>query len=259
MISLRKRFPRLEDYLIPAITVILLLAVWELAYRAMNVPSFIIPSPSAIAKAGWEWRYRLPEHIFETLYATIVGFAVSAVIAIPMAALIVYMPLLSKAIYPLLVLSQSIPKVAIAPVLLLIMGTGLVSKIVMCVLIAFFPIIVDAAAGLKLTPPELLDLSRTYRAGVFKTFIKIRFPMALPFIFTGLKVGVTFSVTGAVVAEFMGSDRGLGFIILSATSVWRADLAFAAMIILAVIAIVLFNAVEAAERIFCPWYANIRS
>jgi NitT/TauT family transport system permease protein len=248
---------RFEDYVIPALTVVLVLVAWEIVYRAFNIPSFIIPSPTAIAKAAWGYRAEFPAHVYETLYATIVGFIVSALIAIPLAAFIVEIPLLGKAIYPLLVLTQSVPKVAIAPVLLLILGTGIVSKIVMCVLIAFFPIIVDTAAGLKLTPPELLDLSRTYKAGVLRTFLKIRFPMALPFIFTGLKVGITFSVTGAVVAEFMGSDRGLGYVILSATSVWKADLAFAAMIILALIAIILFNIVEIAERILCPWYAEV--
>jgi NitT/TauT family transport system permease protein len=253
---LRNFYRRIEDQLIPALTVVLLLAVWEAFYHLFRIPKFIIPSPSAILAVAWEWRDRLPEHIYETLFATLVGFFVSTAIALPLAALIVYLPLLSKAIYPLLVLSQSVPKVAIAPVLLLIVGTGIESKVIMCVLIAFFPIIVDTAAGLKITPPELLDLSRSYRSGPLKTFLKVRFPMALPFIFSGLKVGITFSVTGAVVAEFMGSDRGLGYIIMSATSFWRADLAFAAMIILSVIAIILFTAVEMLERVLCPWYAE---
>ncbi|MGE0748961.1 MAG: ABC transporter permease [Variibacter sp.] len=253
---MRKLYANLETYLIPAATVILLLAFWEAAYHLLNIPRFIIPSPSAISAAAWEWRDRLPKHIFETLYATVIGFLVSTAVALPLAALIVYLPLLSKAIYPLLVLSQSVPKVAIVPVLMLIVETGIESKVIMCVLIAFFPIIVDTAAGLKITPPELLDLSRSYRAGALKTFLKVRFPMALPFIFSGLKVGITFSVTGAVVAEFMGSDRGLGYIIMSATSFWRADLAFAAMIILSVIAIILFTMVEALERVLCPWYAD---
>jgi NitT/TauT family transport system permease protein len=253
---LRKWSANLGDYLIPTITLIAFLGAWEAFYHILNIPKFIVPSPSAIAAAAWEWRDRFPEHIYETLFATLLGFGVSTIVALPLAALIVYSPLLSKAIYPLLVLSQSIPKVAIAPVLMLLAGTGIESKVIMCVLIAFFPIIVDTAAGLKITPTELLDLSRSYRSGSLKTFLKIRFPMALPFIFSGLKVGITFSVTGAVVAEFMGSDRGLGYVIMSATSYWRADLAFAAMIILSIIAIILFTMVEILERVFCPWYAD---
>lgn len=252
----RKWYGNLDAYLIPTVTLIAFLGAWEAFYHVFNIPKFIVPSPSAIAAAAWEWRDRFPEHIYETLFATLLGFGVSTIVALPLAALIVYSPLLSKAIYPLLVLSQSIPKVAIAPVLMLLVGTGIESKVIMCVLIAFFPIIVDTAAGLKITPTELLDLSRSYRSGSLKTFLKIRFPMALPFIFSGLKVGITFSVTGAVVAEFMGSDRGLGYVIMSATSYWRADLAFAAMIILSIIAIILFTLVEILERVFCPWYAD---
>ena len=253
---LRKWYGNLDAYLIPAVTLLAFLGAWEAFYHVFSIPKFIVPSPSAIAAAAWEWRDRFPEHIYETLFATLLGFGVSTIVALPLAAFIVYSPLLSKAIYPLLVLSQSIPKVAIAPVLMLLVGTGIESKVIMCVLIAFFPIIVDTAAGLKITPPELLDLSRSYRSGSLKTFLKIRFPMALPFIFSGLKVGITFSVTGAVVAEFMGSDRGLGYVIMSATSYWRADLAFAAMILLSIIAIILFTLVEILERVFCPWYAD---
>jgi len=253
---LRRWYRNSESYLVPAVTLVLLLALWEALYYLLSIPKFIVPSPSAIAAAAWEWRDKLPAHIYETLFATVIGFVVSTAVALPLAAVIVYSPFLSKAIYPLLVLSQSIPKVAIAPVLMLVVGTGIESKVIMCVLIAFFPIIVDTAAGLKITPPELLDLSRSYRSGSFKTFMKVRFPMALPFIFSGLKVGITFSVTGAVVAEFMGSDKGLGYVIMSATSFWRADLAFAVMIILSIIAIVLFTLVEILERVFCPWYAE---
>ncbi|MGH7266164.1 MAG: ABC transporter permease [Candidatus Rokuibacteriota bacterium] len=122
-------------------------------------------------------------------------------------------------------------------------------------LVAFFPVVVDTATGLAATPPELLDLSRSYRASALKTFVKVRFPMALPFVFGGLKVAVTLSLIGAVVGEFVGSDEGLGYIILSATSYWKANLAFGAMILLSVMAVVLFWLVALVERLVCPWYA----
>jgi len=114
---------------------------------------------------------------------------------------------------------------------------------------------VDTATGLAATPEELIDLSRSYRAGQLKTFMKVRFPMALPFFFSGLKVAITLALIGAVVAEFVGSDRGLGYIIVAATSYWKADLAFGAILLLSVMAIVLFGLVTVVERLVCPWYA----
>jgi len=122
-------------------------------------------------------------------------------------------------------------------------------------LVAFFPVVIDTATGLNATPPELLDLSRSYRASAFKTFLKVRLPMALPFIFAGAKVAITLSVIGAVVGEFVGSDKGLGYVILSATSYWKTELAFSAMILLSLMAIVLFAAVSLVERLACPWLA----
>ncbi len=190
-----------------------------------------------------------------TLYETLGGFALSILVGVPLAVLIVYSPALKSALYPLIVLTQSVPKIAIAPVLLLVVGHGEIPKIIVAFLVAFFPVVVDTATGLAATPPELLDLSRSYRASAFKTFLKVRLPMALPFFFAGAKVAITLSVIGAVVGEFVGSDQGLGYVILSATSYWKTELAFSSMILLSVMAIVLFGAVALVERIACPWLA----
>ncbi len=243
-------------YLLPAATLLGMLVVWEIAYHAFKIPKFIIPAPSGILAETWEWRERLPGHIWVTLYETLAGFALSIAVATPLAVFLVYSPWVRNAVYPLLVVSQSVPKIAIAPVLLLIIGYGVGSKVLVGFLSAFFPIVVDTASGLAATPPELLELSRSYKASQIKTFVKVRFPWALPFFFSGLKVAITFSVTGAVVAEFVGSDRGLGYIILAATSYWKANLAFGAMIILSLMAVILFTLVSLAERLICPWYAS---
>jgi len=169
--------------------------------------------------------------------------------------MIVYSPALKSALYPLIVLTQSVPKIAIAPVLLLVVGHGEFPKVIVAFLVAFFPVVVDTATGLAATPPELLDLSRSYRASAFKTFVKVRLPMALPFFFAGAKVAITLSVIGAVVGEFVGSDAGLGYVILSATSYWKTELAFSSMILLSLMAILLFGAVSLVERFTCPWLA----
>ena len=243
----------LGEILIPAATLLVALLAWEAATRAFRIPRFIMPAPSAILGEGWAWRYRFVEHTWVTLYETLGGFALSMAVGVPLAVLIVYSPVLRGAIYPLIVLAQSVPKIAIAPVLLLVLGYGEVPKMVVAFLVAFFPVVIDTATGLAATPPELLDLSRSYRASAFKTFVKVRLPMALPFIFAGAKVAITLSVIGAVVGEFVGSDRGLGYVILSSTSYWKTEVAFSAMILLSLMAIVLFAAVSLVERFVCPW------
>jgi NitT/TauT family transport system permease protein len=243
----------LGETLIPAATLLAALLAWEIATHAFRIPRFIMPAPSAILGEGWEWRYRFIGHTWVTLYETLGGFALSMVVGVPLAVLIVYSPVLRAAIYPLVILAQSVPKIAIAPVLLLVLGYGEVPKMVVAFLVAFFPVVVDTATGLAATPPELLDLSRSYRASAFKTFMKVRLPMALPFIFAGAKVAITLSVIGAVVGEFVGSDKGLGYVILSSTSYWKTEVAFSAMILLSLMAIVLFAAVSLVERFVCPW------
>jgi NitT/TauT family transport system permease protein len=243
------------DSTVPTATLVGALAVWELAIRVLHVPNFIMPAPSAIVGEGWAWRHHFVVHTWVTLYETLGGFALSMVVGIPLAVLIVYSPALRRALYPLIVLTQSVPKIAIAPVLLLVLGHGEIPKVIVAFLVAFFPVVVDTASGLAATPPELLDLSRSYRASAFKTFVKVRLPMAMPFVFAGAKVAITLSVIGAVVGEFVGSDQGLGYVILSATSYWKTELAFSSMILLSVMAIVLFGAVSLIERLACPWLA----
>ena len=243
------------EYVVPAFTLVAALALWEAATHAFKIPRFIMPAPSAILGEGWEWRYRFINHTWVTLYETLGGFALSILVGVPLAVMIVYSPALKSALYPLIVLTQSVPKIAIAPVLLLVVGHGEFPKIIVAFLVAFFPVVVDTDTGLAATPPELLDLSRSYRASAFKTFVKVRLPMALPFFFAGAKVAITLSVIGAVVGEFVGSDAGLGYVILSATSYWKTELAFSSMILLSLMAIVLFGAVSLVERLTCPWLA----
>jgi NitT/TauT family transport system permease protein len=245
----------LAEIAVPALTLVGALAAWEAATRLFRIPSFVMPAPSAILGEGWEWRYRFIHHTWVTLYETLGGFALSLAVGVPLAVLIVYSPALRRALYPLIVLMQSVPKIAIAPVLLLMLGNGQWPKLVVAFLVAFFPIVVDTATGLASTPPELLDLSRSYRASAFKTFLKVRLPMAKPVVFAGAKVAITLSVIGAVVGEFVGSDEGLGYVILSATSYWKTEVAFSSMILLSLMAIVLFGAVSLVERLACPWLA----
>jgi NitT/TauT family transport system permease protein len=245
-------------YLLPIASLVGMLVLWEAACKLLSVPAFIVPTPSAVLTESWGARGRFLDNTWVTLYETLAGFGLSIVIGVPLAVALVYSPILRSAVYPLLVVTQSVPKVAIAPVLLLMLGHGEVPKVFVAFLVAFFPIVVDTATGLAATPPDLIDLSRSYRASQLKIFLKVRFPMALPFVFSGLKVAITLAVIGAVVGEFVGSDRGLGYVILSATAYWKADIAFGAMILLSIMAVVLFALVSLAERVICPWYTDVQ-
>jgi NitT/TauT family transport system permease protein len=236
-----------------AVTLIGLIVLWEVLVRHFHVPGWLLPAPSAIAQAMVEWRSDLMLHTAVTLYETLVGFALAIAISVPLAVLIVYSPLLQNTIYPILLAMQSTPKVAIAPLLALWIGFGAAPKIIVVFLVCFFPIIVATASGLSAVPASLIDLIRSLSASPIQTFIKIRFPTAMPHIFVGLKIAITFAVVGAVIGEFVGSENGLGYLILISTSQSRTPLAFGALVLLTVMSIVLYYGVALAERVVVPW------
>lgn len=237
----------------PTITLLALGALWEVLARWSGVPSWLLPAPSAIGAAMVDWRGELTLHFMVTLYEVLIGFALSIVVSIPLAVAVVYSPFLQNTIYPILLALQSMPKVAIAPLLVLWIGFGLLPKILVVFLVCFFPIVVATASGLSAVPPALIDLIRSLSATSYQTFIKIRFPTAIPHIFVGLKIAITFAVIGAVIGEFVGSDQGLGYLILISTSQSRTPLAFGALLLLTIMSIVLYYAVEFVERLVVPW------
>lgn len=238
-----------------ALTLTVLVLLWELLTRRFNIPDWLLPAPSAIAIAMAESRDELIRHSLITLCETLLGFALSIAISIPLAAAVVHSAILRNTIYPILLTLQSVPKVAIAPLLLLWLGFGTLPKIALVFLVCFFPIIVATATGLSAVPAPLMELIRSLSANTRQTFIKIRFPTAMPYIFVGLKVAITLAVIGAVIGEFVGSEDGLGYLILVSTSQARTPLAFAALVVLTIISTVLYYGVELIERIAVPWAA----
>lgn len=243
----------------PLGTLAVLFVAWELVVNGFKVPEYLIPAPSGIARALLaEWRY-LAFHTWITLYEILWGFALAGGIGIPLAMLIVYSPAFERSVYPLLVASQSIPKIAIAPLLIFWAGLGVFPKILVAFAISFFPIVIDTVIGLRSVEPEMLHLARSMGAGERKIFLKIRVPSALPNIFAGLKVAVTLAVVGAIVGEFIQADQGLGYALQQATAVLNTRLGFAAIFILAAIGMVLFTAIELIERWLTPWSVARRS
>lgn len=237
----------------PTFTLLALVALWEVLAQWSGIPSWLLPAPSAIGEAMVDWRGELAWHFMVTLYEVLVGFALSIVVSIPLAVAVVYSPFLQNTIYPILLALQSMPKVAIAPLLVLWIGFGALPKILVVFLVCFFPIVVSTASGLSAVPPALIDLIRSLSATSYQTFIKIRFPTAIPHIFVGFKIAITFAVIGGVIGEFVGSDQGLGYLILISTSQSRTPLAFAALLLLTIMSIVLYYAVEFVERLVVTW------
>ncbi|MFD2183287.1 ABC transporter permease [Rhodoplanes azumiensis] len=243
----------LRDVLLPLATFAILLAIWEVAVREAKIPAWLLPSPLVIGEAFVDWWRELAAHSLVTLYETLAGFALSIVVGVPLAVAVVSSPVLQKTIYPILLALQSVPKVAIAPLLALWIGFGAMPKIIVVFLVCFFPIVVATATGLTAVPPALMDLIRSLSATPVQTFVKARFPTALPHIFVGLKIAITFAVIGAVIGEFVGSESGLGYLILVSSSQSRTPLAFAALVVLTLMSIVLYYAVEFVERLMVPW------
>ncbi|SDY37156.1 NitT/TauT family transport system permease protein [Micromonospora pattaloongensis] len=243
----------------PTLVLLVIFAVWWFVADREYIANYLIPTPAQVwEKLTSEWDFLL-ENSLITLYETVLGFALAGAIGIASAVLITYSPTMERSIYPIVLFAQVIPKIAIAPLLAVLLGTGLAPKVVLAVLIAFFPVVVSGVTGLRSTDPELLDLSATMGAGPWKTFRKIRFPNALPHLMSGLKVAVTLAVTGAVVGEFVGASEGLGYVLLLASGNLDSALLFADLILMSIIGIVLFVLVEIAEALLIPWHASRRS
>jgi len=234
-----------------------LLLLWEFSIRILHVPTYILPPPVDVAAAlAAHWRMLLVE-TFATFREIMGGFAVATFTAIPLALLIVYSPTFERFFNPLIIVSQAVPKVAIAPLFLVWFGFGEVSKMLIASLIAFFPLLVSATVGLKGIDPEMLNLARSMGASPIRTFWKVRLPCALPNFFGGFKLAITFSVIGAVIGEFVGGDHGIGYLILLASGSQRLDLLFAGLVILSAVGLGLFYCVEFLERRFVSYRSTM--
>jgi len=247
-----------SSYLYPAVATLVLFAVWEIATRYGNVSTLILPAPSRILETTIA-NFPLLLHMSAvTASEFVLGFALGAAIGMPLGALIVYARPVEMAIYPLLVAFQTIPKAAIAPILIVWLGTGITSKILIAFAISFFPIVVDTIIGLRSAQPETIYLARSMGASPFQVFWHVRFPNALPYIFGGLKVASTLAVIGAIVGEFVSSDQGIGYLVLVANGDLDTRLVFACVLVLTLLGLVFFFIIEACERIFVRWHVSAR-
>jgi len=246
-------FRKLNAVLPPLALSLAALILWEAAIRLFNVPTFILPAPSAVVVSLIENRAQLAAATQATALEVLFGFVLASLVGIAVALVIVRFERFGRALYPLIVLFQNVPKVALAPIFILWFGYDLAPKILLIVVIAFFPVAIDMLAGLQSVEPSFVSLMRSVGAGNGKIMMRVRIPHSLPHLMAGLKVAITFSVIGAIVGEFAGANQGLGYVIQFASTQLDTPLIFAALVVVSILGLIFYYGFELAERILVPW------
>ncbi len=226
--------------------------MWEGATVLFEIPSYTLPAPSEIGAVMIEKRWQLYEHSQITLMESAIGLGLSIVLSIPLGILIVYSKLIERTVYPLLVASQAVPKVALAPIFVVWFGFGLLPKVLIAFFIAFFPIVVNTVVGLSRTPPEMIHLMRSLGASPLQILLRVRLMSAAPYIFAGIKIAAAFAVVGAIVGEFIAASSGLGYMQLVANNNFEIPLLFATLVALSLMGIFLFYLVALVEMLLLP-------
>ena len=225
---------------LPYIGILVLLGIWEIAVRILDLPSYLLPPPSEIGLVMIDKFLDILDHSWVTAYEMLMGYFLAIVVAIPMAIAITASPNFDRFITPILLFFQTVPKISLAPLFLVWFGFGILPKVLVAFLISFFPIIINTAVGLRSISPEMIDLARSMGATRLQIFTRFRLPTSLPYLFSGLKVASTLAVVGAVVGEFVGADKGLGYLLLVANSNLLTALMFAAIFALTAQGLILF-------------------
>ena len=254
--DLLKKTTGLMTWLLPVAILAALLVAWELWVQIADVPKWQLPAPSAIAKELGSSRDLLWDHTLVTLQEIVIGFLVALVAGLVLAGAIAYSRVMERSVYPIVIASQTVPIIAIAPLLLIWVGYGLTPKIIIVALICFYPIAVNTVDGLKATDPDMVNMLRTLGASRWQVFTKLQIPTALPFMFSGIKIGVSVSVIAAVIGEWVGASEGLGYLITYSQPLFLTARVFAAIFVLSVMGISLFVLAVVAERMMMPWHFN---
>lgn len=248
--ALSKRFRTL---LPPLVTIVLFLLIWEVGCLVLGIDEFVLPRPTATLAAYQKWQSAIWPNAWQTLFTTLVGFGLAILLGVGLGMLIGYSALLYSALYPLLIGFNSVPKAALVPVFVIWFGIGTMPAILIAFLIAFFPIAVNVATGVATVEPEMRDVLRSLGASGFDLFRKVGFPRAMPYFFASLKVAITLSFVGSVIAELGASNRGIGNMMVIASSRFEVPLVFAGLMVVAVMGIVLYAIFALLERRMVAW------
>ena len=235
------------------------LGVWEAAVAVLRVKAVLLPRPSVIAGVLWRQGPLILEHMWPTFYQIVLGFLLALAGGVLVAVLITYSEVVRKGFYPLIVISQIVPKVAVAPLFVVWFGLGDLSRLLLAFLIAFFPIVINTASGLTSVEDDFVRMARACLGSRWQIFTKIRLPHALPLIFGGMKISITLAVIGVVVAEFVAAQRGIGYLIVMANGLLDTPLMMAAIAALSAMGLVLYGAVAGLERLVVYWHVRTES
>jgi NitT/TauT family transport system permease protein len=237
----------------PGVFVLAMFLVWEIVCRAAAVPLTILPAPSDVFAALWRYRAPIVDNSFVTLWTTLAGFAIATAFGLALGIAVGWHRALYAGIYPVLIGFNSIPKVAVVPVLILWFGLGEVPAVITAFLISFFPIVVNVATGLATTEPELEDVLRALGASKLDIMRKVGIPRSLPYFFGSLKIAITLAFVGAVVSETVGANKGIGKLMLDAQASFQVPIVFAGLLVLAVLGIALYALTAVIEARFTGW------
>lgn len=254
----RRRRARLRNAFLPVVSALVGIVLWEITVRSLDIPIYLLPAPTAVLEAMVErWSY-LMTNLGYTALAAMSGFFIALALGVTLGTAIAASPIVDRIVYPWLVISHAVPKVVVAPLMLVWIGFGLKSGIIFVVFFTFFTIVVNTVMGLKSADPDLLHLVRAMGAGPMRVMLKIKLPNALPNIFTGIKLAATLAPVGAVIGEFVASNRGLGYVLIQAVGSMSTDLAFAAVIIVSTFGVTVWYIAELVEKKCLPWHASQR-
>jgi len=247
-----------EKYLPSLVFVIALLLLWELSVRLFSLPEYILPSPFMIARTILKFRKILLFHTSITLFETLSGFLAGAMLGFALAVLICMSNFFYRTFYPLLIIIQSIPKIALAPFFVIWLGFGVLPKIAITALVSIFPVLVNTLHGLVFVKQELIDLMKVFHASKIQVLFKIRIPSSLPFFFTSLKISIVFSVVGAIIGEFVGANEGLGYVIMISSTNLNTSLMFSALFLLGAMGFFCSGFVSLSEKLLLPWHKEAK-
>jgi NitT/TauT family transport system permease protein len=249
--------PLLRQYWPTVLLFAVLIAIWDLVARYAGIREYLLPPPLAVWNALWNGEITWAQHLWFTTWEIIGAFLLAAIFGVFLGVAIAWSPLLANALVPFLVFVNTLPKVAVAPLFLIWLGYGMFPNMLMGALIGFFPVVINTAVGLSQVEADMLDLGRVFSAPKWKIFLKIRIPNALPYILSALKITATAAVVGAIVGEFVASQKGLGFVITTTQSSMNTAVAFAALVWISLVGLLLYGAVVLLAHLWAPWAEGV--
>ena len=253
-----KKNKTILDISLPIIFSISLIIIWELIIKVLEIEKYIMPPPSDIIKALYENFGAMMPHIIATLFESVVGFGIAILLALILAIIMDLLPMVKKAIYPVFIISQTVPVIALAPLFIIWFGFGALPKIIVVVIVCFFPIVISISDGLENVDKDFINHFKLMGASKFKIFTHLKLPYGIINFFSGVRIAATYSIMGAVIGEWLGGDKGLGVYMTRARSAYALDKMFGAIVIIVILSMAIFFMIGLVERLVTPWNKKIK-